>query len=112
MHSHDIASANLNAETAVGGTGAWKQVCAIVLKFRNFQDILRYLENFWRYLENFWRYLERFREFLERYSGQIWGYLYLSLAEDKENVKFRNIATSATSHLPIFCVIVLLYSIP
>ena len=60
MHLHDIASANLNSETAVGGIGAWKQVCAIVLKFRNFRDILRYLENLWRYLENFWRYLELF----------------------------------------------------
>ena len=26
MHSHDIASAILNAETALGGVGAWKQV--------------------------------------------------------------------------------------
>ena len=30
MHSHAIAS---TGETAVGGVGAWKQVCAIVLKF-------------------------------------------------------------------------------
>ena len=31
MHSHDNASAILNAETAVnvGGVGAWKQVCGI-----------------------------------------------------------------------------------
>ena len=47
-------------ECRIGGIGAWKQVCAIVLKFQNFQDILRYLENFWRYLENFWRHLDFF----------------------------------------------------
>ena len=84
MHSHDIASAILNAETAVGGVWAWKQVTFHLklkidvdehgareeevdsvkelqfLKVRNFRDILRYLENFWRYLESFWRYLEFF----------------------------------------------------
>ena len=68
MHLHDIASANLNAETAVGGIGAWKQVCAIILKFRNFQDILRYLENF---LEIFREFLEIFRAFFENFSKDI-----------------------------------------
>ena len=78
MHLHDIASATMNAETAIVHinyillykifcyfcillTVANVQVVELqFLKVRNFRDILRYLENSWRYLENFWRYLELF----------------------------------------------------
>ena len=100
MHLHDIASATMNAETAIVHINyilLYKIFCYFCilltianvqvvelqfLKVRSFRDILRYLENSWRYLEKFWRYLELFREFLERYLGQIWGYLYLSLLRD------------------------------
>ena len=64
MHSHDIASAILNAETAVGGVGAWKQVCAIVLKF----EIFRICKNF---LERFRKFLEIFRAFFDNFSEDI-----------------------------------------
>ena len=86
MHLHDIASATMNAETAIVHinyillykifcyfcillTIANAQVVELqFLKVRSFRDILRYLENSWRYLEKFWRYLENFWRYLELFS--------------------------------------------
>ena len=65
MHSHDIASANLNAKTAVGGIGAWKQVCTIILKFWNFKEILR------KFLEIFREFWAIFRAFFKNFSKDI-----------------------------------------
>ena len=56
MHSHDIASAILNVETAVGGVGTWKQDAP---------------SEFSGYFEIFREVLEIFRVFIENFSKDI-----------------------------------------